>query len=281
MLWGERFGRITPLIFHPSSPTITLGKTLMNINPFNFNSQKVRTVQHEDGSIWFVLKDICDVLGIENSRHVATRLKNNEKNTVALNDGNRGNPNTTIVSESGFYKVVLRSDKPKAEPFSDWVTSEVLPSIRKTGSYSLESSCVAKHEVQATFAEMAMRTLNLSESGKIGVIHRLCQSNGVDSSFLPNYSESEDNRPAKAIKRILDDNDVGISAIAANKLLMAEGLLEEKERPSTGDKVKKFKSVTDKGLEFGKNVPNPKNERETTPLWYVDTSKELLEKIGI
>lgn len=136
-------------------------------------------------------------------------------------------------------------------------------------------------DLQVQIAEMAMRTLNLSESGKIGVIHRLCQSNGVDSSFLPNYSESEDNRPAKAIKRILDDNDVGISAIAANKLLIAEGLLEEKERPSTGDKVKKFKSVTDKGLEFGKNVPNPKNERETTPLWYVDTSKELLEKIGI
>jgi prophage antirepressor-like protein len=89
------------------------------------------------GEPWWVLADVCEALGIANSRNVSDRLEEDEKNTVRLADGIPGNPNKTIISESGLYSVILRSDKPEAKRFRHWVTSEVLPSIRKTGRYSL------------------------------------------------------------------------------------------------------------------------------------------------
>src|SRR5262249_28099316 len=72
---------------------------------------------------------------IANPRNVAARLQETERITVRQADGNRGNPFLTFISEKAFYKVVLRSDKPAAEPFVDWVTGEVLPSIRRFGCY--------------------------------------------------------------------------------------------------------------------------------------------------
>lgn len=100
---------------------------------------KIRTV-NIDGEPWFVAKDVCDILGVKNPRQAMTRLDDFEKNTVILNDGNKGNPNMTIISESGFYILVLSSRKPIAKPFQIWVTREVLLSIRKTGSYTANPS---------------------------------------------------------------------------------------------------------------------------------------------
>ena len=100
---------------------------------------KIRTV-NIGGEPWFVAKDVCDILGVKNPRQAMTRLDDFEKNTVILNDGNKGNPNMTIISESGFYILVLSSRKPIAKPFQIWVTREVLPSIRKTGSYTANPS---------------------------------------------------------------------------------------------------------------------------------------------
>lgn len=95
---------------------------------------KIRTIVLNEEP-WFVAKDVCDILEVNNSRQAMTRLEDFEKNSVILNDGNKGNPNITVISESGFYALVLSSRKPIAKPFRIWVTSEVLPSIRKTGKY--------------------------------------------------------------------------------------------------------------------------------------------------
>ena len=103
---------------------------------FNYEGNEVRTVM-KDGEPWWVLADVCQVLGIQNNRNAARRLDDDEKNTVHLADGIRGNPNMTIINESGLYKVILRSDKPGAKKFTRWVTQEVLPTLRKTGTYSM------------------------------------------------------------------------------------------------------------------------------------------------
>ena len=103
---------------------------------FNYEGNEVRTVM-KDGEPWWVLADVCQVLGIQNNRNAARRLDDDEKNTVHLADGIRGNPNMTIINESGLYKVILRSDKPEDKKFTRWVTHEVLPTIRKTGTYSM------------------------------------------------------------------------------------------------------------------------------------------------
>lgn len=104
-----------------------------NLQVFNYNNSEVRTVI-KDGDPWFVLKDVCKALGIKNSRMVSNALDADEKD-VSLADTLGGRQNATIINESGLYTVILRSDKPEAKPFRKWVTSEVLPSIRKHGAY--------------------------------------------------------------------------------------------------------------------------------------------------
>lgn len=104
-----------------------------NIQIFKYENNDVRTVE-QDGEPWFVLKDVCKALGIGNSRMVVDRLDEDEKGVSQI-DTPGGLQNVSIISESGLYNVILRSDKPEAKPFRKWVTSEVLPSIRKHGAY--------------------------------------------------------------------------------------------------------------------------------------------------
>lgn len=91
---------------------------------------KIRTVVF-NGEPWFVAKDVCDILGTTNPTMAMEGLEDFER--AKFNLGRQGDAN--IISESGFYTLVLRSRKPIAKPFRIWVTSEVLPSIRKTGKY--------------------------------------------------------------------------------------------------------------------------------------------------
>ena len=84
---------------------------------------------------WFVGKDVCDALGYANSRKaLADHVKDGHKNSVTIRDG-IGNPQKTIIDEAGLYSLVMRSKTEKAEKFQEWVTSEVLPAIRKHGGY--------------------------------------------------------------------------------------------------------------------------------------------------
>ena len=100
---------------------------------FNYDGNEVRTIQI-DGEPWWVLKDVCTVLSIGNARDVFGRLDDDEKGVDQI-DTLGGKQYMQIVNESGLYNVILRSDKPQAKPFRKWVTSEVLPSIRKNGAY--------------------------------------------------------------------------------------------------------------------------------------------------
>ena len=106
-------------------------------------NKPVRTL-NLNGEPWFVLRDVCEVLGLGNSRMVADRLDEDEKGVSQIYTLG-GVQNATIISESGLYNVILRSDKPEAKPFRKWVTAVVLPSIRKNGGY------IAGQEVQNKF----------------------------------------------------------------------------------------------------------------------------------
>lgn len=101
---------------------------------FNYKSSQVRTVEINNEP-WFVLKDVCAVLGIANHKMTAQRLDADEVSQTYLTDSLGRKQETSIINESGLYNVILRSDKPEAKPFRKWVTSEVLPSIRKHGAY--------------------------------------------------------------------------------------------------------------------------------------------------
>ncbi|EER5660055.1 TPA: antirepressor protein [Escherichia coli] len=106
-----------------------------------FDSVNVRVV-YLNGDPWFVAKDVCVALEISNSRDAIKALDADEKKTVALSYGIRGNPNHSLISESGFYKLIARSRKAVtpgtfAHRFSNWVFRNVIPGIRKTGAYGI------------------------------------------------------------------------------------------------------------------------------------------------
>lgn len=100
---------------------------------WNYNNSEVRTV-NINNEPWWVLADVCKVLELSNATKVAQRLEEDERSNFKL--GRQGE--ATIINESGLYSVILRSDKPQAKPFRKWVTSEILPSIRKTGMYATD-----------------------------------------------------------------------------------------------------------------------------------------------
>ena len=107
------------------------------VQVWNYEGAEVRTVQI-DGEPWFVLADICRELELSTPARVAERLEKDEVSQTHTIDRMGREQKTTIINESGLYTVILRSDKPQAKPFRKWVTSVVLPSIRKTGSYSVQ-----------------------------------------------------------------------------------------------------------------------------------------------
>lgn len=107
-------------------------KTKQTLILFDYKETKIRTVVI-DGEVWFVAKDICDILEIANSRDAISSLSDKMKLTLEWKDsivGVADGPNIvriSLISEPGMYKLVFKSRKPEAEKFSDWVVSEVLP----------------------------------------------------------------------------------------------------------------------------------------------------------
>jgi len=116
--------------------TLALGENSANPQVFNFDNLPVRTVDR-DGAIWFVAADVCKALEISNPRDATGRLDTDEKDDVGITDTIGREQTVNIISESGLYALVMTSRKAQAKRFKKWVTAEVLPQIRKTGSYSL------------------------------------------------------------------------------------------------------------------------------------------------
>lgn len=115
---------------------------------------QVRTVEI-DGTPWLVGKDVAVALGYKNPRDALDRhVDDEDKNTVVNPDGNRGNPNMVIINESGLYSLILSSKMPKAKAFKHWVTSEVLPAIRKNGVYESVKAQQHIEQLEATNAQL-------------------------------------------------------------------------------------------------------------------------------
>lgn len=147
---------------------------MSNIQIFNYRSNEVRTAEM-GGEPWFVLKDVCNILGVVNDRNVAARLDEDEKGVCQM-DTLGGTQNVTVVSESGLYHVILRSDKPEAAPFRKWVTSEVLPSIRKNGGYIAGQEQLLRGELMAKALLVANKTLADREA-------RICELTAQNSQL--------------------------------------------------------------------------------------------------
>lgn len=183
----------------------------------------------------------------------------------------------TFINESGVYSLIFSSKMPKAKDFKHWVTSEVLPSIRKTGSYN--NSMQIPFDEQVESLETVAKMLNMNEASKLLMLEKFYKQYDVPTDFLPKY-ELNGNRQLKSLSALLDENGCDLSAKKFNLLLLNCGYLEEKERPTSKGEARKFKALTEKGLVYGENALNTHNQKEVQPLYYCDTFKELYNSVA-
>lgn len=156
-----------------------------NIIEMSYNGSEIRSIDI-DGQIWWVLKDVCRILDLSNPSKVASRLDEDERSNFEL--GRQGK--TIVINESGLYSVILRSDKPEAKPFRRWITHEVLPEIRRTGSYNIperKSECKTWYGVPIlTVSDIAERLGVCRDTARKRVFK--CMRNGLDFFILSGYS---------------------------------------------------------------------------------------------
>lgn len=115
------------------------------LQTFTFDKKDIRVFGNADEPL-FAAVDICKALDLDNARQAVSRLEEDERSTVILNDGNPGNPELNVVNEAGLYHLIMTSRLEQAKPFKRWVFHEVLPSIRKYGGYATNSEFRELHE---------------------------------------------------------------------------------------------------------------------------------------
>ena len=112
---------------------------LIKVFTYNQESTSIR-VQVVNNEPWFVAKDVCDVLDHSNHKMAIKALDEDEVSSVYLTDALGRKQDTKVVNESGLYSLIFQPRKPEAKSFRKWVTSEVLPAIRKNGYYGLKQT---------------------------------------------------------------------------------------------------------------------------------------------
>ena len=131
------------------------------IQTFNFNATPLRTLTDENGEPWFVLKDCMSILSLSNPTETVKMFDDDEFSTTEVIDSIGRRQQAYIISESGFYRLVMKSRKPESKEFQRWVTHEVLPQIRKTGGYIPTTNADDDMTILAKAVLVAQKTIDL------------------------------------------------------------------------------------------------------------------------
>lgn len=145
---------------------------MSNLQQYKFEGKEVRVIGE-----MFVAKDVCDVLGIEKHRDAMSRLDDDERGSVLV-DTLGGQQEMAAVNESGLYTLIMRSRKAAAKRFRKWVTAEVLPSIRRTGQYSVANG--PPHDVCLLQAAVERAAAHEAACLRIA-LHQLAKREGITS----------------------------------------------------------------------------------------------------
>lgn len=171
------------------------------------NGPDIRAI-NEDGEIWFVASDVCAALDLSNVFMALSRLDDEEKGVSSIATLG-GIQDVSTISESGLYSLVLGSRKPEAKSFKKWVTSEVLPQIRKTGAYIPVPQTLSQAlRLAADQAETIEKQTMLIESQKPAV------------EFVERFVEAKQTQPLRAVAKVL-----GIKEKAFVSALLEKGVL--------------------------------------------------------
>lgn len=244
------------------------GKELQIFNNPEFGEIRTTAI---DGEPWFVGKDVADILGYQNgsrdiNRHVDEEDRQNYQNGTF--ESPRG---MTIINESGLYSLVLGSKLPTAKKFKHWVTSEVLPTIRKTGSYSIPQVTPNPH-YRTRMIGTAVRDVGKTAEALekvFGCRHGMAlatassmvgEAYGIDMTPVQRLIPAEDNPGTLSPSQIAESlglfNKQGNpDAQTVNRMLQSCGL-QDKPRDTSGANLKNAKwFLTEEGKFYGEQKP--------------------------
>ncbi|WP_280371040.1 phage antirepressor KilAC domain-containing protein [Nocardia wallacei] len=191
-----------------------------DLMPFAYEGATVRTLVI-NGEPWFVMADLCAALGMSNPAMTARRIDEADVSQAEISSGGQRR-SVTIVSESGMYEVVIRSDKPGAVAFRRWITSEVLPAIRKTGGYGRTVERLTPLE----YARQLVAAEERAESERAGRIEaeRFARQLYAPASAWSHLAESSgDYEVADAAKVLSRDPGISIGRDRLFAFMAAEG----------------------------------------------------------
>ena len=191
---------------------------------------------------------------------------------------------TTFINESGVYSLIFSSKQERAKEFKHWVTSEVLPSIRKTGQYNAHvSSATLNEQLQAklAFADWSAKFLNLNEASKLGIAQKIGKMVGLDDALPQSVNAGTEKPITHAATDLLKSHNVGISAQAFNRMLELKGVVKHATRPGKKGKVHSWYVITPAFDKYGQNQQDPKFQQQTQIRWYDATFMELLTIVGL
>ena len=243
---------------------------------------QVRTRMNDDGSICMNAEDVARGFGwtqIQNKNGKQyTSIRWETMNSYA---DDYGFPNKLgkedYIPESLFYRLGMKANNETAQRFQGWLADEVIPDIRKNGSYSTKTITERdKVLLEMDIVERTSKMLNLNDNSKLLCLHNVLENHNIPTNILPQYTESKGQLlPAT---ELLKRNGINMSAIKFNKLMLEHGIIEEKTRPSSKG-IKKYKNLTN--TYYGENQVSPKNPKETQILYYEHKFKELLHKLNL
>lgn len=183
-----------------------------------FGNVRVTTIDNEP---WFMAADVCKALEIEPT--ATRRLDDDEKNTLRLTQGTSGNPNVTIVNESGLYSLVLGSRKPEAKAFKRWVTHDVIPAIRKHGVY-MTPDALEKALLSPDYLLKVVTALK-EETDKRKALEQKVERDKPKVILADAITESDDSVLVKTLATILKQNGYNIGQNRLFERLRNEGFL--------------------------------------------------------
>lgn len=143
---------------------------------------------------------------------------------------------------------------------------------------SINNSNISLVEQGINIVKFVADDLHVNTASRILMYENYCKDFGIPTGFLPKY-ELNGNRQMKSLTALLEENGYSIKAVAFNKKLLEKGFLEERDRKSSNGGTKKFKALTEKGLQYGENALNPHNQKEVQPLYYEDSFNELYQLV--
>ena len=241
-----------------------------------FNNEQfgsIRTMEL-DGKPYFVGKDVAEVLGYSNTRDaLGKHVDSKDKADVAIHDG-RQNRNHTIINESGLYSLILSSKLPKAKEFKHWVTSEVLPAIRKTGSYTVRKQAdteTAKTRAAAMMLNakyrMANQMIKLWTSAGVEPQYQAMALNGYyDGLEIPRIAFKETAVALLDLTTIAQH--LGVQSKSGKPHAQAVGAIIEKLQPLNADEW--TKTPYSRNGHDGENIQYTQSVEDKVKNWLVE-----------